>query len=87
VNGEPLTDYSVLTLSVEGVFWDGATAEAYVSEQIKPDVSGAVVFDYNDYLATVENSARMIVEGETYTVIYVENIARQNEVMFVAVKK
>jgi len=86
-NGDNVKTYPSVSLTVQGIFWDGATAERYVSESMRPDVAGVIVFDFNDYTVPVTDSTKAIINTKEYSVIYVENIGNQDEAIMIPVRK
>jgi hypothetical protein len=87
-NGVPSSTYSESPdLTVDVLFWIGAKAERQVSEKFRPDVAGLISMDYEDYKVTINENAKVEINGVTYSVIYVDNIANQNQVIQIPVKR
>lgn len=87
-NGQYTPGYSSSAdLTVTGAFWRGSMADKFVSEKIRPDVSGVFVFNYEDYTTTIEKSAKLTIGSDDYSVIYLDNVAEQNEIIVVPVKE
>jgi len=74
-------------LTVDVLFWIGAKAERMVSEKLRPEVAGLISMDYDDYKVAINENAKVVIGGTTYSVIYVDNIANQNAVVQIPVKR
>jgi hypothetical protein len=77
---------STAVLTVQSLFWTGAAAERKVSDKYKAEVVGMIVFDFEDYTATVKEEAKAEISGKDYSVIYVDNVAMQNKTIQIPVK-
>ncbi|MGD8305152.1 MAG: hypothetical protein PVF17_00730 [Ignavibacteria bacterium] len=88
INGVVTKTYSTnADLSVEALFWVGSAADKVVSEKLRADIAGVVVMDYSDYTTTINENAKVTINSKDYSVIYVDNIAEQNEVIQIPVKR
>lgn len=88
VNGTRTKTYSTTTdLEVEALFWTGKAADRAVSEKIRADVEGVIAMDYSDYTTTIREDAKVIIGGSEYSVIHVDNVAEQNKVIQIPVKR
>ena len=71
-----------------GIFWRGAMAERYVSEQYRSVVDGIVIAKPDDVVhSDIPETARLKIDGQYYSVIYFDNIAEQDKVIQIPVKK
>ena len=86
-NGEVSFSYPALTLSVEALFWAGSFVDKYVSERFRADVTGIIVIDYDDYSYTVGEDAIVTIDNTDYSIVYVDNVANQNKVIQIPVKR
>lgn len=88
VNGVVTQTYSDdPDLTVDVLFWIGAKAERQVSEKERPNVAGLISFDYEDYTVIIKENAKVVIGDSTYSVIYVDNIGNQNQVIQIPVKR
>lgn len=86
--GNVTESYSATTdLTINGLLWIGSTADKVVSEKIRPDVSAVFVFNYSDYTTIIEDNAKVTINSKDYSVIYIDNVANQNEVIQVPLKE
>lgn len=86
--GSVTEGYSLTTdLTVNGILWVGSTADKVVSEKIRPDVSAVFVFNYSDYSTTIVDNAKVIINSKDYSVIYMDNVGNQNEIIQVPLKE
>jgi hypothetical protein len=68
------------TKDFKGIFWRGAMAERYVSEQYRSEVDGIVIARPSDVSNTdIPEGARLKIDGQYYSVIYSNNVAGQNK--------
>lgn len=65
-------------------FWTGSGAERYVSEKIRPLITGVILIDYR---TDIDERMKVVVNGADYGIIYVEDIAFQNEIILLPVKR
>lgn len=72
------------SFTLDVFFWTGASAERMVSEKIRPNVSGVMVFDYR---TGIDENMRVEVGGTMYGIIHVENVMFQNEILVLPVKR
>ena len=89
VDGTVTEDYSTnpdLTVN-KCLFWVGRSADAVVSEKIRAEVEGVIVFNYSDYTTTVNENAKITIGSTDYSVIFIENVANQNEIIQIPVKR
>lgn len=87
-NGTVTESYPVTpTLIVTGIMWTGSAADAIVSEQYKPVVQGVIIIDPADYTTTINEDAKVTIDSQDYSVIYVENVAGQDKVIQIPVKR
>ena len=88
VNGVLGPEEETKTKEFTGLFWRGAMAERYVSEQYRSIVNGIIIakpseVDHSD----LPESARLKIDGQYYSIIYSDNVAGQNKVIQIPVKK
>ena len=75
-------------LTVEKIiYWTGRSADRMVSEQIRPDVVGLVIMDPDDYTTVINEDAKATIDGQDYSVITVEDVAGQGQVIQVPLKR
>lgn len=74
-------------LTVDALFWEGSAADTVVSDRIRADVSAVIALDYYDYTVDVADVDKVTIEGIDYSVIHVDNVARQNKVIQIALKR
>ena len=67
--------------TVECLFYEGATAEASVSERFR-DITDAVILVYPE--TDIEKNDIVSVDGVEYHVIGIDNVGKANEVVTVA---
>lgn len=67
--------------TVNCLFWEGASAETYVSERFR-DVTDAVISV--DPLTDILKNDKVVVESKTYHVIGIDNVGAAGELMTVA---
>jgi hypothetical protein len=74
--------------NVEAVMYEGSQAERVVSEKIKTDVYGVVLIDwFSGWETTIYEKDKLTVGGNDYSIISIEDIGHQNEVLQIAVKE
>lgn len=73
-------------LTVQVLFWTGRAAERLVSEKYKAEVLGLINMDYEDYVVTVEEGAKVRINDKDYSVIYVDNVGGQNQLIQIPVR-
>ena len=69
------------------LLWNTAMAKIQVSEKYKQEIEALAVFNYEDITFTIEDSGRVIINGKVYAIILSENVAEQNEIIQVMLKK
>lgn len=87
-NGEIASSYSGTTdLTIDALFWTGSAVDRVVSERDRANVDAVIVFDYSLYTATIGEDAKAIINSTDYSVIFVDNVGSQNEVIQVNLKR
>lgn len=69
---------------VKGIFWIGSMADRLVSEKLRPEVDGVVLVRPS---VSINQTDRVYLSGQYYSVVYSDDIAMQGQVKIVAVKK
>ena len=69
---------------VKGIFWIGSMADRLVSEKLRPEVDGVVLVRPS---VSINQTDRLYLSGQYYSVVYSDDIAMQGQVKIVAVKK
>lgn len=88
INGTPDIAWpTVATLSIKSIYWTGTSADRLVSEQYRPIISGVLIVDPEDYSVKITEDAKVTLNGEDYSIIYVENVANQNKVIQIPLKR
>jgi hypothetical protein len=84
VNGQlgPVTYTDLKT--VKGIFYRGAVADNMVSERLRANIEGVVLVRPGD--SPIETD-RLEIDGNFYSVVYADNIAGQDKVIVIPVKK
>ena len=72
--------------TVDALFWTGLAAESVVSERLKPNITGVIVIDYEDYQAVNEDD-KVTIDGVDFAIVNIDNVANQNKVIQIAVKE
>jgi len=86
-SGVIASTYPTVNLTATGIMWTGTTADAVVSERLRADLAGVIVIDPDDYTTTITDTAKATVDGTEYSVIYVDNVANQDQVIQIPVKR
>lgn len=74
-------------LTIDGIYWTGNSAERLVSEQYRPLISGVLIVDPDDLTITIKEDAKVTIDSEDYSIINVDNIAKQDEVIMISLKR
>ena len=72
-------------LTVDVLFWTGRAAERLVSDKFKSEVAAVLNMDYADY-TTLYPGTKVTINSIDYSIISIENIGMQNEVIQIAVR-
>ena len=81
------TESFASALVVDGLLWTGSMAEKYVSERYRPIIQGVFVMNYEDYTTTINADAKVTIGSKDYGVIYINNVANQNQVIEIPLKE
>ena len=82
-----ITESSALSMTKDCFFWRGKMADAVLSERLRGTVDGVVCIDFDDYTSTVNPDDYVIIDSQKYAVVEVDNIAEQDEVIVIPVKR
>jgi hypothetical protein len=69
-----------------GLFWTDAVADAVVSEKYRTLIDGVFVCNFSSALS-IPDTARCVIDSEYYSVIFADNIADQNRIFMIGLKK
>lgn len=69
------------------LFWRGSMSARLISEQIKTEVDGVVLIDYSTAASAVRDTDIVVIGSNRYQVIHADNVANQNEVIVIPVKR
>lgn len=69
------------------IFWNDSMARSVVSEKYRETVDAVAVFNYADIDFTIPSESRVTINSKIFSVIIIDNIAEQNEVIQVLLKK
>ena len=69
---------------VKGIFWIGTMTNKLISEKLRPEVDGVVLVRPS---VSINQTDRLFLSGNFYSVVYADDIAMQGKVKIVAVKK
>lgn len=75
------------TLSIEGLVWTGRAAERVVSDRFRVDLEAILVVDPSDYTIIINENSKVTINGQDYSTIYIDNIASQDQVMQIPLKR
>ena len=84
VNGEQGPEVWTDVEITKGIFWIGSMADRLVSEKLRPEVDGVVLVRPS---VSINQTDRLFLSGQYYSVVYSDDIAMQGQVKIVAVKK
>lgn len=84
VNGEQGPEVWTDVEITKGIFWIGSMADRLVSEKLRPEVDGVVLVRPS---VSINQTDRLFLSGQYYSVVYADDIAMQGKVKIVAVKK
>jgi hypothetical protein len=75
------------TGTASGLVWFGTMAKSQVSDKYKEDVEAIAVFNYADITFSIARKGRVTINSVVYSIIIDDNIAGQNEIIQVLLKK
>jgi hypothetical protein len=88
VNGKVTYTYLIdPDATINCLFWTGSSADSIVSERYRVDVQAVLVMDYNTYIQDITEESKVMIDGKDYSVIYIENIGNQNQVIQIPLKR
>lgn len=76
-----------IILSIEGFFYTGRTADRIVGEKLKAEIDGVLLVDYADVTVTIPEDSRVKINDIYYSLVDLDDIAMQNEVFLIPVKR
>jgi hypothetical protein len=72
----------------EAIMYEGSQAERVVSEKIKTEVYAVILIDwFSSWKTTIYEKDKLTVNNNNYSIISIEDIGHQNEVLQIAIKE
>jgi hypothetical protein len=79
--------FTPILSNLTALFWRGSMSQQVISEQLKPEVEAVFALDPNDITVAIPDGSKATANGIDYSIIYSDDIAGQNEVFILPVKK
>jgi hypothetical protein len=87
INGIVQPEAWSLVTTVEGLLWTSGTSVSLISDRLKQNIDGVLAVDYSSTLLNLKPGDKFTVGSTDYSIITVENIGEQNEVMQIPFKE
>jgi hypothetical protein len=73
--------------TTEGLFFIGGKVDSIIGERQRVNVDGVLLVDYANITETIPDTARVSINGDYYSLVYMDNVGMQNELYVIPVKK
>jgi len=87
VEGVLTKSWSTIVAAPKCLLWSTSMAKITVSEKYKQEIEALAVFNYSDITFTIPEYGRVTINNKLYSIILAENVAEQNEIIQVMLKK
>lgn len=69
------------------LYWIGSGTKNNVADKFREEIDAVMLHTYNELTFSINESGRVTVNGEVFSILYVDNIANQNEFVQVLLKR